>query len=42
MKVENALPGYNRACIIEFWLGASETRARVIPLGAWRRAAVKA
>jgi hypothetical protein len=42
MKVESALPGYDRACVIEFWLGASGARARVVPLGAWRRAAVEA
>jgi hypothetical protein len=42
MKVKSALPGYERACVIEFWLGTSGTRARVIPLGAWRNAAVEA
>jgi hypothetical protein len=42
MKVESALPGYERACIVEFWLGASGARARVVPLGAWRNAAVEA
>jgi hypothetical protein len=42
MKVESALPGYERACVIEFWLGALGARARVVPLGAWRNVAVKA
>jgi hypothetical protein len=43
MKMEGALPGYERACVVEiFWLGASGARACVIPLGAWRNAAVEA